>query len=254
MNPSLRLSSGLEIPQFGFGTYGLRSATQVVLHALQTGYRHLDTADSYGTHQNVGEAVRKSGLPREEIFITTKLWSNTLSEKRVGPAVDRFLGELQIDYIDLLLIHWPGNTPVEETLAAMDTARREGKVRSLGVSNFDVELMREALATGYPVVNNQIEYNLNHQSQHLLDFCTQHRVTVTAYSPLERGSRAQEDVVSRLAEKYSVTREEVLLRWLLQKGMIVIPRSSNPSHIASNFHSLQIELSGEETASLDSTK
>ncbi len=235
----------------GFGTYGLRSATQAILHALRTGYRHLDTADIYGTHENVGEAIQKSGLPREEIFITTKLWSHSVSGKRVSPTVDRFLSELQTDTIDLLLIHWPGNTPAEETLAAMDATRKAGKVKSIGVSNFDAELMQEALDTGYAVVNNQIEYNLNHQPKEVLDFCTQNKVTVTAYSPLEKSNSEQERSVAELAKEYSVTREEVLLRWLMQKGMIVIPRSSSSEHIESNYHALAWQMEKTDVTKLD---
>lgn len=250
-SPTLRLKNGLEIPQVGFGTYGLRSATQAILHALRTGYRHLDTADIYGTHENVGEAIQKSGLPREEIFITTKLWSHSVSGKRVSPTVDRFLSELQTDTIDLLLIHWPGNTPAEETLAAMDATRKAGKVKSIGVSNFDAELMQEALDTGYAVVNNQIEYNLNHQPKEVLDFCTQNKVTVTAYSPLEKSNSEQERSVAELAKEYSVTREEVLLRWLMQKGMIVIPRSSSSEHIESNYHALAWQMEKTDVTKLD---
>lgn len=249
--PILRLSNGLEIPQMGFGTYGLRSATQAVLHALHTGYRHIDTADIYGTHASVGEAIQKSDLPRDEVFITTKLWSNSVSSQRVAPAVDRFLSELQTNYIDLLLIHWPGNTPAEQTLAAMDATRKAGRVKSIGVSNFDVGLMREVMDTGYPVVNNQIEYNLNHQPQDILDFCTENKVTVTAYSPLESGNGEQERTVGELAKKYSATREEALLRWLMQKGMIVIPRSSNIKHIDSNHHALAWEMDKTDVTKLD---
>lgn len=251
INPTLRLSNGLDIPQMGFGTYGLRSATEAILHALQIGYRHIDTADIYATHQSVGEAVLKNGLPREDVFITTKLWSNSVSGKRVAPTVDRFLSELKTTYIDLLLIHWPGNTPFAETLAAMDATRKAGKVRSIGVSNFDVELTQNVLDTGYPVVNNQIEYNLNHQPQDVLDFCTRNKITITAYSPLERGNSEQERVVSELAKKYSVTREEVLLQWLIQKGMIVIPRSSITKHIQSNFHALAWEIDKADVTKLN---
>jgi diketogulonate reductase-like aldo/keto reductase len=249
-SPTLRLNNGLDIPQFGLGTWNLPN-TAAILHALQTGYRHLDTADIYGTHENVADAIEQSGIAREEIYITTKLWSHSVSAKRVGPAVDRFLQELRTEYIDLLLIHWPGNTPARETLAAMDETRKAGKVRSIGVSNFDVAVMQEVLDTGYPVVNDQIEYNLNHMPQETLDFCTQHKVTVTAYSPLERGDAKQEAFVAELAKKYSATREEVLLRWLLQKGMIVIPRSSNPKHIDANHHALAWEMETNDVTRID---
>lgn len=248
---NLRLSNGLEIPQLGFGTSGLHSATSSILHALQSGYRHIDTADIYETHENVAEAIQKSGVKREEIFITTKLWSHSLSSKRVGPAVDRFLKELQTEYIDLLLIHWPGNTPVKETLGAMEVVRKSGKVKSLGVSNFNADLVQEAMDTGYPIVNDQIEFNLNHRPQDVLDFCTTSEITVTAYSPMENGNQGQENLVADLARKYSATRAEVLLRWLMQKGMIAIPRSSEAEHIQNNLHALEWKMDDGDVKQID---
>ncbi len=250
-NPPLPLTAGLSIPQMGFGTYGLgRKATEAILHALRTGYRHIDTADTYGSHENIAEAIPASGLKRGDVFITTKLWSQDLPGKKVGPAVDRFLRELNTDYIDLLLIHWPASAvPLQETLAAMDKVRQAGKVRAIGVSNFNMRLMKEALATGFPVCNNQIEYNLNHQPSEVLEFCQQAKVTVTAYSPLEEGSGAK--VAAALAKQHNCTKAEVLLAWLMAKGMIVIPRSSDPKHIESNFRSLELKLTAEEMARLD---
>jgi 2,5-diketo-D-gluconate reductase B len=251
-DPQIQLTDKIAIPQFGFGTWGLgNKSTSAVLHALKTGYRHLDSADMYHSHGNIGEALPQSGLKREDVFIVTKLHVSTLSAKRVGPAVDRFLEELATDYIDLLLIHWPGNTPVSETLGAMDTARKAGKVRTLGVSNFEIDLMQECFATGVEVVNNQIEYNLHTRPDNVVQFCLEHKVSVTSYSSLDRGSSAQEKVVAELAKKYSVTREEVLLNWIMNKGMIVIPRSSNPAHIESNFNALAWDLDPSDGKLLD---
>lgn len=250
--PVLPLTDQIKIPQMGFGTYGLGpNATAAILHALQTGYRHIDTADIYGSHENIAEALNKSGLSRNEVFITTKLWSHSVSAKRVGPAVDRFLSELRTEYIDLLLIHWPSNTAVAETLTAMDDARKAGKVRALGVSNFDVDLLEECKAIGISITNDQIEFNLNHKPEGILDYCKSQGLTVTAYSPLERGSAAQEQIVADLAKVHSVAREKILLSWLMGKGMIVIPRSANARHIVSNFQGLQIKLSDTEIYSVD---
>lgn len=251
-NPLIKLTDNISIPQMGFGTWGLgNKGTQAILHALNTGYRHLDSADMYNSHGNIAEAIPQSGLKREELFIVTKLHISSLSAQRVGPAVDRFLQELETDYIDLLLIHWPGNTPISETLGAMDEARKAGKVRTLGVSNFEIDLMRECFDTGVSVVNNQIEYNLRNQPDDLVEFCLEHKVSVTSYTSLERGNSPQEKVVAELAQKYSASREEVLLNWIMNKGMIVIPRSSNPKHIESNFHSLAWELDDADGARLD---
>ncbi|MCW5876573.1 MAG: aldo/keto reductase [Anaerolineales bacterium] len=250
-SPSLPLTSKLQIPQMGFGTYRLRDAERAVAHALQVGYRHLDSADIYDSHKPIARALAGSGLAREDVFITSKLWSHSVSAKRVGPTVQRFLDELETDYIDLLLIHWPANTPAAETLAAMDAARRAGQVRALGVSNFDIDLVQEALDSGIEFSNNQIEYNLNHQPAELLQFCLEREITVTAYSPLERGSREQETVLAQLAEKYNATREQVLLNWLMHKGMIVIPASSNPAHIESNFKAQDWNIEPADADALD---
>lgn len=253
MAKTLALTDNIQIPQIGFGTYGLGSnATEAVLHALRTGYRHIDTADIYGSHENIAKAIPLSGVKREEIFITTKLWSNSLSKDQVEPTVDRFLRELNTGVIDLLLIHWPSRSvPLEETLAAMDKQRQAGKVRAIGVSNFKVSLMKLALATGFPVCNNQIEYNLNHRPIEVLDFCKDNKVTVTAYSPLEEGSGKSSKLVSELAMKYDRSNAEILLAWLIQKGMIAIPRSSNPKHIETNLHSLDLSLEAEDAEKLD---
>jgi 2,5-diketo-D-gluconate reductase B len=251
-NPQIKLTESITVPQMGFGTWGLgEKGTSAVLHALKTGYRHLDSADMYHSHGNIAEALPQSGLKRGDVFIVTKLHVSTLSAKRVGPAVDRFLQELATDYIDLLLIHWPGNTPVSETLGAMDAARKAGKVRTLGVSNFDVALMQDVFDTGISVVNNQIEYNLHTQPDDVVQFCLEHNVSVTSYSSLDRGSASQEKVVADIAKQHSITREEVLLNWIMNKGMIVIPRSSNPAHIESNFHALAWELNPADAARID---
>ncbi len=251
-NPAILLTKDIQIPQMGFGTWNLGSgAAKAVAHALRVGYGHIDTADIYGTHGGIAEAIPLSGVPREKIFITTKLWSHSVSAKRVGPAVNRFLNELGTDVIDLLLIHWPSNTPLTETLGAMDESRRAGKVRTIGVSNFGIELMQRSLDTEVPVVNDQIEYNLNRRPDDVVDFCFRHKVTVTAYSPLEHGSAAQERLLAELAKKYSATREEVLLNWLMQKGMIVIPRSAKPKHIETNFHALTWSLEEGDAKKID---
>jgi len=246
---------GIRIPQMGFGTYGLKDAKRATLHALQIGYRHLDTADYYHNHVEVGAAMQASGLPREEVFLVTKLYGRTLAPDQVGPAVDRFLRELDTDYIDLLLIHWLSDTPVEQSLAAMDKARVAGKVRTLGVSNFEVDDMQAALVTGVPVCNNQIEYNLEERPDDVAEFCLANDVTVTAYSPVKVGGRTEtRKLVARLAQAYNSTAEQVTLAWLMAKGFIVIPRSNNPQHIENNFHALTLTLAQEDIAALDSTR
>ncbi|MQC26079.1 MAG: aldo/keto reductase [Chloroflexi bacterium] len=252
-SPNLTLSNGLVVPQLGLGTWNLGRATvDAVGHALERGYRHIDTADIYETHGSIGQAMAQSGVQRAEIFIVSKLWSHSVAAELVAPAVDRFLKELGTDHLDLLLIHWPARSvPASDTLTAMDKVRQAGKIKSIGVSNFGIEQMKEALASGVPVVNNQIEYNLNHHPEDVLDYCLANDITVTAYSPLERGNRQQEALVAEQATKYEATREQVLINWLLAKGMIVIPRSAKPAHIDSNWASLGWTMEAEDVKRLD---
>lgn len=244
-SPTLPLGGELHIEQFGFGTWNLRGTggQKAMEHALKVGYRHIDSADFYRNHDGLAKAMKGSGLKREDLFIVTKLWTHSYPSDRVGPAVDRFLQELEADYIDLLLIHWPdGRTPIADTLGAMEQARQAGKIRSVGVSNFGVREMEEALASGVSVVNNQIEYNLRVQPRDVLDYCLKNDVTVTSYTSLKRGSRGQEALVAELAQKYEASREQVLLNWLMGMGMIVIPRSKNPAHIEGNWAALSWEM------------
>lgn len=252
MVKTLQLTSDLTVPQMGFGTYGIRGA-ETVAHALKVGYRHLDTAESYGTHEACGQAMKSSGIPRDEIFVTTKLWSNSVAAEKVAPAVNRFLRELDTDYIDLLLIHWPSKSaPAEETLAAMEKVRKAGKIKAIGVSNFSVTQMKAALATGVGVCNNQIEYNLEEHPDDIVEYCHANSVTVTAYSPVKaQGSGGIKKAVAQIAKAHDCTAEEVMLAWLMAKNLIVIPRSSNPKHIESNYRALELKLSADEITQLN---
>ncbi|UYN91265.1 MAG: aldo/keto reductase [Anaerolineales bacterium] len=254
MNKTLALTESIQIPQLGFGTSGLKEMAQAsVLHALRTGYRHIDTADIYETHLPVGAALRESGLPRNEVFITTKLWRHSVTADKVAPAVERFLNELGTDYIDLLLIHWPREeAEPEETLPAMEAVRQSGKVRALGVSNFDVALLERSLKTGVQVTNNQIKYNLETRPNHIVAFCQANNITVTAYSPIRSlGSEAAQTRLSELGAKYGASSQQLALAWLLGKGLIPIPRSTKPENIEANYKSQAIELSAEDAQSLE---
>src|SRR6185312_2600231 len=161
MQQKINLTSTLSIPIIGFGTYKLTGeiCQTAVSKALEIGYRHIDTADLYGNHHEVGEAIKKSGLKREEIFLTTKIWRDKLHKEDVLTSAQRFLDELQTDYIDLLLVHWPNNDiPITETLGAMQKLQQQKVIKAIGVSNFTILLLREALATHIPFVMNQVEF------------------------------------------------------------------------------------------------
>lgn len=254
MNKTLALTESIQIPQLGFGTSGLKEMAQAsVLHALRTGYRHIDTADIYETHLAVGAALRESGVPRNEVFITTKLWRHSVTADKVAPAVERFLNELGTDYIDLLLIHWPREeAEPEETLPAMEAVRQTGKVRALGVSNFDVALLERSLKTGVQVTNNQIKYNLEIRPDDIVAFCQANNITVTAYSPIRSlGSEAAQTRLSELGAKYGASSQQLALAWLLGKALIPIPRSTKPENIEANYNAQAIELSAEDAQSLE---
>lgn len=254
MNKTIALTKDIQIPQLGFGTSGLKEWAQAsVLHALRTGYRHIDTADIYETHTAVGAALRESGIPRDEVFITTKLWRHSVTADHVAPAVERFLNELGIDYIDLLLIHWPREeAEPEETLPAMEAVRQSGKVRALGVSNFDVALLERSLKTGVQVTNNQIRYNLETRPDDIVAFCQANGITVTAYSPIRSlGSPAAQTLLNELGAEYGASPQQLALAWLLGKGLIPIPRSTKPENIETNYGAQAIELSAEDAAALE---
>jgi 2,5-diketo-D-gluconate reductase B len=254
MLKTIALTADIQIPQLGFGTSQLKEAAQAsILHALHSGYRHIDTADMYGTHAAVGAALRESGVPRSEVFITTKLWSHSVAADKVAPAVDRFLDELQMDYVDLLLIHWPSEeAEPEETLPAMQAVLAAGKARALGVSNYGVDLLQRALATGVQVVNNQIKYNLETRPDDVVAFCKANGITVTAYSPIKAlGDEKTQQTVQALSSQYGCSPQQLALAWLLAKGLIPIPRSTKPENIEANFAAQDITLSAEDIASLD---
>lgn len=254
MLKTIPLTTEIQIPQLGFGTSSLKEAAQAsILHALHTGYRHIDTADMYGTHAAVGTALRESGVPRSEVFITTKLWSHSVAADKVGPAVERFLDELQMEYIDLLLIHWPSEeAQPEETLPAMQTVLKAGKVRALGISNYGIDLLQRALDTGVPVVNNQIKYNLEERPDEVAAFCKANGITVTAYSPIKAlGNEKTQQTVQTLSQTHGCSPQQLALAWLLAKGLIPIPRSTKPENIEANFAAQDISLSAEDIAALD---
>lgn len=243
----LSLQKTFSMPRLGFGTYGLEdSATQAIATALETGYRHIDTADVYGSHPNVAEAFNDSGLARDEVFITTKLWSEDFAPEKVRPAVERFLEELDMEYVDLVLMHRPSSqVPVGKTLGALDELRQEGLMRHIGVSNFESQLLREALDSGYPVVNKQIKYHVNHQDEKMVELSHEHDIIVTAYSPLGVGEALDDPVITQLAEERNITSAQAAIQWLLDKNLVVIPRSESKSHIRENHQAFQMWLQQE---------
>lgn len=241
--------NGNKVPALGFGTWKLegQDAIHATLKALEMGYRHIDTADKYGNHRQVGKAIKEAKIQRSELFLTTKVWYSDLNPTDLKKAVSRFLEELETDYLDLLLIHWPNKgIPLSETLKAMDYLKTEGLIRNIGVSNFTVRHLKECLDSGVEVVNNQVELHPTFGQFGLVDYAKEHGIITTAYSPLGRGADLQLPELVRIAEKYGKTVPQVIINWVISRGIIAIPKSANEDRIKENFEALEFDLAGDD--------
>lgn len=252
----VRLNNGVEMPLFGLGTWDARGreAGQAVLWALEAGYRLIDTAKSYDNEQVVGEAIRASGVPREEIFVTTKLWPDELGYDSALLAFEESRRRLGLERIDLYLIHWPGDDARlrEETWRALETLLADGKCRSIGVSNYEVEHLREIVDSGrtIPAVN-QMKFSPFLQQRAVHEFGRARGIRLEAYSPLTRGRRLGDPGLRKLAEAYGRTVAQILLRWTIQKDVIVIPKSGHRERILENAAIFDFSLSSKDMKTLD---
>lgn len=243
------LNNSVSMPQLGFGVYKIDNAqtTEIVKKAIEVGYRSIDTAQFYGNEQGVGAAISQSNIPREDMFITTKVWNSHQGYERTLAAFEESMQNLGLDYIDLYLIHWP--TPMYdhyvETYKALEKLYHDGRVKAIGVSNFYVEHLQRILdeCDVVPAVN-QIECHPYLQQEELMSFCEQHHIHIESWSPLNRGSVVLKDpVIMKLAEVHQKTPAQIILRWHLQKGAIVIPKSATPSRVEENFNVFDFDLS-----------
>lgn len=242
---SIRLNSTLSIPVIGFGTWQLQGdeCIRAVTTALEIGYRALDTADRYNNHLDVAKAVKSSGLSRDQLFITTKLWREKLDRVSVFDCVDRFLEELETDYLDLLLIHWPNRSvPLKETLEAMSKLKDKGIIKAIGVSNFTIHHLQDAINSGFEVSNNQIELRPSFNQKELREFCIENNISITSYSTIKQGVDFENEIVKNLAKKYSKSPSQIILNWAITQNIIVIPRSTNPGRIKENFEASDWQL------------
>jgi diketogulonate reductase-like aldo/keto reductase len=249
------MNDGHEIPWLGLGVYLTEAGSetrQAVHHALEAGYRHIDTAMFYGNERDVGIAVRNSSLPREEIFITTKLWNSDHGYRRTLDACDESLRALDIGYIDLYLIHWPVEQLRSESWQAMIKLQKAGKCRSIGVSNYTIRHLRELLGESsvVPAVN-QVEFSPFLYQSKLLEFCREHGILLEAYSSLTRGRKFSHPTIVALAKKYHQTPAQILIRWTLQHEVVVIPKSSHRERILENADIYDFEISSADMAELD---
>ena len=243
------------MPILGLGTWNLRGARCVesVQAALRMGYRHIDTAWLYENQSEVGEGIRASGVPYDEIFLTSKIWRDQLRKTAVLAQHEQNLQQLGFDCVDLLLIHWPNESvPLKETLDAFAQLQEEGKTRAIGVSNFPEHLVDEARRiSSAPITVNQIKYSLHTPEEKLREHCQRHGVALTAYTPLEKGAVADSPEVRVVAAHHGKTPVQVSLRWLAQKDVIVIPKASSEEHLRENMNLFDWELSEEEMTILD---
>ncbi|WP_368993713.1 aldo/keto reductase [Caldifermentibacillus hisashii] len=248
----ITLNNGLKMPQLGFGVWQVsdEQVTPAVKKALEVGYRSIDTAMIYGNEKGVGRAIKESNVPREELFITTKVWNADHGYENTLKAFDASLERLGLDYIDLYLIHWP--TPkydqYVDTYKAMEKIYKDGRSKAIGVCNFDIEHLERLLneCEVVPVVN-QVERHPYFQQRELQDFCEKHHIIIEAYSPLMNGKDVLNDsVVKEIAKAYGKTAAQVILRWHLQTGVITIPKSVTPSRIEENFDVFDFELTAED--------
>lgn len=253
-----RLSGGVDIPSLGLGVFRSPpgpTTQNAVLRAFEVGYRHIDTAAVYGNEADVGEAVRRSGLPRDAVFITTKLWNDDHGYDAALRACETSLGRMGLEYVDLYLIHWPVPRLRLDTWRAMETILDEGKARVVGVSNYMSHHLDELLAhTTVPPAVNQIELSpYNYRSrQALVDLCGESGVVVEAYSPLTKGRRLDDPNLVEIATSEGKTPAQVLIRWSLQHGFVVLPKSTNPERIRQNADVYDFALSEADMERLDS--
>jgi len=243
-----------EIPALGFGTFELARSTcqTAVATALDAGYRHIDTARIYGNENEVGRAVADSGIRRDELFITSKVWFDALDAESVRASVQDSLADLQLDYLDLVLAHCPSpDVPIEETITAFQDLQREKLVRNYGVSNFPVRLLQRALSCG-PIFCNQVEYHPFLDQTRLHAFARSNDLLLTAYSPLAQGEVHRSETLAEIGRKHGKTAEQVALRWLIsQENVAAIPRSADPRHIRSNYDLFDFELEPEDFGKIE---
>lgn len=252
------LNNGVEIPLLGLGVFQVasgRAATETIGWALDSGYRHIDTASVYGNESSVGEAVRAAGIPRSEIFITTKLWNTDHGYDHAIQAFNESLRRLDLDYIDLYLVHWPVADVRLDTWRAMETLLAQGRTRAIGVSNYMVGHLEELLdnCSIVPAVN-QIElhpYNYLYRYE-VIDWCRKNGIAIEAYSPLTRGRRLTDRKLLDLANHYGKSPAQMLVRWALQKDFIVIPKSVSADRISANSQVFDFNLTPRDMDELDS--
>lgn len=254
--PRIEFNDGHSIPQLGFGVFRIppEDAERLVAEAIEVGYRHIDTAWGYFNEEGVGAAVRSCGLPRDELFVTTKVWNSSQGREPAIESFERSMETLGLDVLDLLLIHWPApaNDLYVETWETFVELRESGRVRSIGVSNFEPEhIDRIVAATGVVPAINQIELHPFFQQRALREYHAAHGIVTEAWGPIARGAVDDDPLIVTLASSWGRTPAQIALRWELQHGIVTIPKSATSARIASNFDVFDFELSADDMAMID---
>lgn len=252
---TFELHNGVQMPYFGLGVYLSKDGSEVsnaVKVALEHGYRHVDTASIYNNEKGVGQGIRESQVPREAVFVVSKVWNSDQGYDSTLKAFDASLERLEMDYLDLYLIHWPKGDVSKDTWKALERLYKEKRVRAIGVSNFLKHQLEDLLPTVeiVPMVN-QMEFHPYLVQQDLVDYCQQHKIQYEAWSPMMQGNIFDLDILKELASKYKKTVAQIVLRWDLQKGVVTIPKSSKKDRIIANANLFDFELNHKDMARLD---
>lgn len=251
----ITLHNGVQMPQLGFGVFKVKNGEETVesvKKAIEVGYRAIDTAAFYDNEEGVGQAIRESGVAREELFITSKVWNSDQGYDSTLQAFEKSLENLGVDYLDLYLIHWPGKDKYLETWKALEKLYHDGKVKAIGVSNFQVHHLENLIANSEikPVVN-QVELHPLLIQTEIRDYCKKHDIKVEAWGPLGQGNLINEPTINHIAKKHGKSSAQVLIRWHLQHGIVVIPKSITPSRIEENMQVFDFSLSLNEMNQID---
>jgi diketogulonate reductase-like aldo/keto reductase len=253
---TVRLNNDVQMPILGLGVYQSppgRVTENAVKFALRVGYRHVDTARIYGNESDVGEAVREGGIPRDDLFVTTKLCNSDQGYDSTLRACEASLKRLGLDYLDLYLVHFPVPDVRKESWRAMEALLKKGKCRAIGVSNFTIRHIEELIEESEVIPSvNQVEFHPLLYQRELLKYCQKQGIQVEAYSPLARGERFEHPRIASLAEEYSKTPAQLMIRWGIQHGLVVIPKSTREERIRENSQVLDFDISDDDMGSLDS--
>lgn len=245
---------GAAIPALGFGTFRMPGpdTERMVSHVLKSGYRHIDTAQIYGNEADVGAGILASGIARSDVFLTTKVWVENYRHDAFIASVDESLGKLKTDYVDLLLLHWPNEAvPLSEQIGALNEVAKAGKVRHIGVSNFNRALMQEAVKlSALPLVTNQVEYHPYLDQSPVLDAAKALGMSVTAYYAMADGKVLADAVLKDIAARHGRSVAQVVLRWIVQQGLVVLSKTVSEARASENAGIFDFELSGEEMAAI----